>query len=181
MGSRRARALVAVALLVLVGELAIPAAVTASDPPVRTRAADPALAPHAVEPVLWLPFSSRCYPCITVTGVPAYGDSGDATGRVAPCIDLTSHKVAVYINVGGGYWNKPYWAAPLTDIGADGSWSADITTGGSDSMATLVVAFLVPADYTPPHLAGEYSLPAELYAEAIGVAVVYRPDPEAAP
>jgi len=82
--------------------------------------------------------------------------------------------VAVYINVSGGWWTKPYFAQPLTSIAPDGTWSCDITTGGNDSSATEIAAYLVPAGYNPPLLSGQASLPAEFNQNSVASADVKR-------
>ncbi len=64
-------------------------------------------------------------------------------------MDFTAHAVAVYIFV-GGWWTKPTFAAPLSAIGPDGTWTCDITTGGADIYATQLAAYVVPVGYAPP-------------------------------
>jgi len=106
---------------------------------------------------------------IEFTYVPPYGSSADLCGQVFG-VDPNVHKVAVYIYV-YGWWTKPTWGEPLTSIDSDSTWVCDITTGGMDSLATKIIAFLVPDGYNPPLGNGESSLPSELYnypyAEAI--------------
>lgn len=95
------------------------------------------------------------------TYVPPKGSFDDLQGR-ASCVDTAQYKVAVYIQVGRGWWTKPYWNQPKTDINADGSWITDITTGGIDETATKIVAYLVPDGVNPPLKYGEQDLPPEL-------------------
>jgi len=98
---------------------------------------------------------------IQFTYVPPYGSFENLRGQVwhvAPA----DYKVAVYINVGGGWWTKPYFAYPLTDIYPDGSFVCDITTGGVDQEATSIRAYLVPVGYNPPLTSGQGTLPQEL-------------------
>jgi hypothetical protein len=91
-------------------------------------------------------------------------------------VDPSDYKVAVYIYV-SGWWTKPTWGSPLTPIQSDGSWSCDITTGGMDQFATQIAAFLVPNGYSPPLMAGEPALPAELFAHSVASAQVERAVP----
>ena len=75
-------------------------------------------------------------------------------------VDASSTSVVVYIQV-GQWWVKPTQAQPLTTIGPFGSFSCDVTTGGStDLLATEVCAYLVSANYKPrlniPPAEGEY-------------------------
>jgi hypothetical protein len=114
-------------------------------------------------------------PSIAFTFVPAYGTFQNLTGQVCH-VWPDEHRVAVYIYVGGGWWTKPYWDSPLTNIYPDGSWVCDVTTGGIDSEATSIAAFLVPAAYDPP-LADGGSLPAAIEEDAIAEATVERPAP----
>jgi len=99
---------------------------------------------------------------ITIDGVSPYGDTnGYVWGHIA-CADYKKYAVAVYILVRGGWWTKPYWSTPLTNINSNGTWKCDITTGGVDEEARKVCAYLVPITYTPPSMSGEPNLPDEL-------------------
>lgn len=98
---------------------------------------------------------------IEFTYVPPYGSFNDLQGRVWRA-SPTDYAVAVYIKVGSGWWTKPYWSTPLTYIRPDGTWTCDITTGGTDQNATEIVAYLVPAGYSPPLMSGGSTLPAAL-------------------
>ncbi len=111
-------------------------------------------------------------PKITITNVPPYGVSGSASGTVKG-VDPSGYKVAVYIYV-SGWWTKPYWGSPLTEIKSDGTWSCDIDTGGDDIHATRVAAFLVPEKYLPPQMTGENSLPSKLYKKSVAYSMVKR-------
>ncbi|MBM3187214.1 MAG: hypothetical protein FJZ90_00650, partial [Chloroflexi bacterium] len=113
-----------------------------------------------------------CVPAVEFTHVPPYASFERLQGRVR-CIDPASHKVAVYIYV-SGWWTKPYWAWPLTDIEADGTWITDITTGGTDQLATKIAAFVVAEGYDPPAMGGERSLPDKLYTDAIAWTMTER-------
>ena len=104
------------------------------------------------------------YPSIQITSVPALGATGYAKGKVIGLVypNYAKYKVAVYINVVGGWWNKPTWSAPLTSIQSLGAWSANIVTGGSDQNARQISAYLLPAGVAAPLLKGESSLPSSL-------------------
>jgi len=115
------------------------------------------------------------HPCsggIEFTYVPPYGSFDDILGQ-ARCVEPADYKVAVYIYV-SGWWTKPYWASPLTPIQSDGSWTADITTGGTDQLATKIAAFLVPNGYNPPQMGGGQTLPAELFGNSTAWVTVER-------
>ncbi len=116
--------------------------------------------------------STACTPAIVFDHVPAYGSSEDLTGH-ANCITTGDYAVAVYVNV-SGWWTKPYFSDPLTPILSDGTWTTDITTGGSDELAADIAAFLVPKSYTPPAMSGEADLPQELYTNAVAYDSVTR-------
>ena len=100
---------------------------------------------------------------ITFTHVPPYGTVGNLSGQVSGVV-YNDYKVLVYIYV-GGWWNKPTWADPLTSINPDGSWTCDISGPESDTLATRIIAFLIPNDtYQSSWEMGEdLALPAELY------------------
>jgi len=111
-------------------------------------------------------------PKITITNVPSYGVSGSASGTVKG-VNPSNYKVAVYIYV-SGWWNKPYWDSPLTEIMSNAKWSCNINTGGDDIEATRVAAFLVPAKYVPPIMSGEKKLPSELYKNSVDFSIIKR-------
>lgn len=113
-------------------------------------------------------------PSVEFTIVPPSGSSQNLEGRVF-CVNSVDYRIAAYINVGGGWWTKPYWAMPLTSIRADGTFTVDITTGGNDPYATKIAAFLVPTGYNPPLMSGGPELPAELYANTVAYKIVDRP------
>lgn len=108
-------------------------------------------------------------PSIEFIYVPSINSSKDLRGKVLNA-NPDSFAVAVYIIVSGGWWSKPYWATPLTEIRDDGSWICDITTNGIDEKAVKIVAYLVPASYIVPLAAGDFRLPQEI--ENVAVAKV---------
>jgi exo-beta-1,3-glucanase (GH17 family) len=105
-------------------------------------------------------------PAIRFRYVPPYGTSEHLQGQVEH-VAARDHKVAVYIKVNGGWWTKPTFQEPLTAIELDGSWTADIVTGGIDEQANEIAAFLVPNGYVPPALSGAPSFPPGLLANAL--------------
>jgi hypothetical protein len=106
-------------------------------------------------------------PSIKITSVSRHGTPGYASGTVGG-VSTAAYRVAVYIYVPDlGWWNKPYWAQPLTSISTNGKWTCDIDTGGRDIYATKVAAFLVPKNYEPSELHGASSLPSGLYQNAV--------------
>ncbi|KYK26099.1 hypothetical protein AYK26_00600 [Euryarchaeota archaeon SM23-78] len=111
-------------------------------------------------------------PEIKFTYVPPYNSYENLRGRVLH-VWPDEYRVAVYIYVYGGWWNKPYWNKPLTAIDCDGNWVCDITTGGIDPRATRINAYLVSANYNPPILSGD-SLPQELEQIAVAWVKVQR-------
>jgi exo-beta-1,3-glucanase (GH17 family) len=112
-------------------------------------------------------------PAIEYSAVPPIGSSADLRGQVCH-VSPGDYGIAVYIKVLGGWWTKPFWNNPVTPINCDGSWVCDITTGGSDSEATDIAAFLIPLTYTPPTAAWEGVLPAELYTTSVAYIEVKR-------
>jgi hypothetical protein len=109
---------------------------------------------------------------VELTRIPEWGSNEDLQGRVQG-VNQTEHRIAVYIYV-GGWWTKPSFASPLTQINADSTWTCDITTGGYDQEATRIAAFLVPGTYTPVKASGVQSLPEELYQVSLDSAIVVR-------
>jgi hypothetical protein len=117
-------------------------------------------------------------PAILITNLPAYGVTAPLAGVVLNANPAT-HKVAVFIYVPGYGWvSKPTCAQPLTTIQANGSWSANITTGGAgDLTATRVAALLVSTNFNQPCVLGLAHLPTNLYALALAKTVITRPSP----
>jgi hypothetical protein len=110
-------------------------------------------------------------PSIQITSVPPRGASGNAEGTISGA-DPYCNGVVVYIRVDGGWWIKPYYGFPLTTINHDGTWSADIVTGGIDQDANSIVAYLVPNNFDAPQLLGYPTLLPSL--DAYPSAVVNR-------
>ena len=117
-------------------------------------------------------------PVLLITNLPAYGTTSNLQGCVLGANPATQ-AVAVFIYVPGYGWvTKPTCAQPLTTIQADGSWSANITTGGSgDTLATRIAALLVSTNYNQPCVLGLSALPTNVYSQAIAKAVITRPSP----
>jgi len=103
---------------------------------------------------------------ITITSTPIYGQAGSAVGSVSGIAssNYSKYAVAVFIKVAGGWWNKPTWATPVTAIQSNGTWTANITTGGNDVNATAIIAYLVPTTFSVPMASGQASLPSSLAA-----------------
>lgn len=104
-------------------------------------------------------------PLIIFTSVPPMGSNEYLYGRVEG-VDPAKYVVAVYIRVSGGWWTKPYFADPTTPIASDGTWSCPYATGGNDTSATALRAYLIPIGFNPPAMQGGTNLPAELTQNA---------------
>ena len=117
-------------------------------------------------------------PSILITNLPAHGVTTTLAGVVLDANPAT-HAVAVFIYVPGYGWvTKPTCAQPLTPIQPNGSWSANITTGGAgDLTAMRVAALLVSTNFSQPCVLGLAHLPTNLYAQAIAKTVVTRASP----
>jgi len=114
-------------------------------------------------------------PALEFAYIPSYGSFENLKGR-ALHVRPQEYRVAVYIYVAGGWWTKPYWDRPLTNIRPDGNWSCDITTGGIDQQTTRIAAYLVPVGYNPPLARGGATLPRELEEKAVtGLEVTRSP------
>jgi hypothetical protein len=116
-------------------------------------------------------------PAIGLTNVPPFGSNADLSGVVVDAAPA-AYRVAVFIYVpSAGWWSKPYCDPQLTVIRPDGSWTADITTGGADPSATRITALLVGTNYSEPCVMGPATLPSNVTAQAIASATVERADP----
>lgn len=104
---------------------------------------------------------------IKITQLPTYGVDGFLGGVVSGAAPA-SYRVAVYIQIEGiGWWTKPTFANPTVPINPDGTFQADVATGGLDNRATIFCAALVPANVTPPPASGAGRIPAGLAPVAI--------------
>ena len=125
---------------------------------------------------LLLASSLSAAPTLLITNLPAYGSSQPLAGLVAG-VDPAQYEVAVCVNVPGYGWvNKPTCANLFTAIQSDGSWTTDITTGGSDSLATRIAAFLLPSNAPLTCVQGQPFL-TNVYAQSVASAIVTRPYP----
>ncbi len=116
-------------------------------------------------------------PTIVITNLPAYGSATHLAG-VAFNVNPSNYAVAAYIYVPGFGWvTKPTCAQPLTAIQSDGSWNANITTGGGDANATRIAAFLVATNFSQACVLGTSTLPESIYSNAVASAVVTRQNP----
>jgi exo-beta-1,3-glucanase (GH17 family) len=123
-------------------------------------------------------WTSGCFPGgsgipeIEFTYVPSRGSSDNLEGQVLH-VDTNLYTVAVYIYV-TGWWTKPYWNKPETAIACNGYFVCDITTGGVDSSASRIAAFLIPFDYDPPSMSGGRTLPNDLFDNAMDYVIIDR-------
>ncbi|HYH81132.1 MAG TPA: hypothetical protein VEX86_15120 [Longimicrobium sp.] len=114
-------------------------------------------------------------PSIAFTHVPPLGATAeDLAGSIAH-VKPVEHRVALYIRVNGLWYVKPYQdSRRAIRIRPDGTWAADIVTGGNDQDATEIAAFLVPATYDAPAVFGAPTLPGEIAANAVASVSVTR-------
>jgi hypothetical protein len=117
---------------------------------VKIRALDSATPPKPVTPG------------VSITSVAPYGTSGFVRGTTFGIKNRNYDGVATYIYVDGRWWTKPYYDSPISSLEPNGSWSADIDTGGIDIYATQVKVFLIPKGFEVPIVGGESSLPDSL-------------------
>jgi hypothetical protein len=133
----------------------LPATANHSAPTIAPTKPPPPTFPITLTPTL-------CPPGIFIDNpIPAYGSNENLNGHII-CVRPQDYKVAVYIKVNGGWWTKPTFDNSLTPIRDDGTWTTDITTGGSDHNATDIVACLLPNGDNPPIMGGGSTLPPEL-------------------
>lgn len=106
-------------------------------------------------------------PSIQIQSLPAHGTNGVMTGVVSG-VDTSGFRVASYIYIdGGGWWTKPTDQTPTVLIAANGTFSANVTTGGLDSRATIFCAALIDVLRDPPRAFGAGRVPADLNPAAM--------------
>ncbi len=125
--------------------------------------------------VICVPYAaSAATPSIKIASVPPYAVDGFIHGKVTG-VDFTTHQVAPYIQIEGlGWWTKPTFANPTVPINPDGTFRADVATGGIDNRATIYFVALIPADVTPPIADGDPRVPKSLWGIALAADVVER-------
>jgi len=126
---------------------------------------------------------------ITFTTIPAYGDDVNTTlaGSVSGIANPQNYNIAALIFVEGlGWYSKPYCDETTVPVGADGTWSTNIATGGvTDTTATRIAAFLVPSGTSVPCIGPPYGsssnagLPPSVINASVGHLVIDRPNPSA--
>ncbi len=108
--------------------------------------------------ILWLAPGLRGQ-TIEITSVPPYGALGSLQGLVTG-VDPATHHVATFIHVeGGGFWTKPAAVSPTVLINPDGTFSANVVTGGNDALATIFAVAVLPSSVTPPTTFGGPRIP----------------------
>lgn len=115
---------------------------------------------------------------VVFTHVPAVGQTSDKTltGRIHG-LDPAAVKVALFIEVDGGWYPKPSAAKPLTAVAANGTWTATIASAPNDARATQIAALVVPKDFVPPTVDGDTWLPDSIAQAALASTLVVRLDP----
>jgi hypothetical protein len=114
---------------------------------------------------------------VEFTSVPPYGSFNNLQGKVYG-VNPATNRIAVFIYLtGAGWYTKPSCGTPLTTIQPDGTWTADITTGGADQNATRIAAYVVPASFSQPCVTNVFCLPAGVEQQAIASAITTRVDP----
>jgi hypothetical protein len=118
-------------------------------------------------------------PIIKVTGLPAFNGFGSLTGQ-ALNVDPTKFQVAVLLFINGFGWvSKPACNQVYVPLAADGTFSANVTSGGVDQTAIRYAAYLVPlpATFTYNCVVGVEGVPGVLDLNAVARTIVERPNP----
>ncbi len=103
---------------------------------------------------------------ISFTNVPAFNTTDNLAGVIWNA-SPKQYAIAVLINVGGLWWSKPTLSAPVTLVACNCSFVCDITTGGSDQLATRIIAYMIPITYSPPTALGTKDIPPDLIKNAV--------------
>jgi hypothetical protein len=85
-------------------------------------------------------------------------------------IGTNSYRVAVFLYVDGGWWNKPFNERPMSPIFVGGEWSCDIfNIWETDRLATKARLFLLDRSVNPPEMNGQREFPEAFVQQAIDV------------
>ena len=127
----------------------------------------------AISPYISWTFSPNPVPekaSIVFTQIPALGTADLLKGQVnnmSPA-EYSTHKIGIYIYIpsdtsANGWWGPKPFATETVLIHPDGTWEANIATGGYDINAVKIAAILVPSSVSFPYLTGvELFPPVEL-------------------
>jgi hypothetical protein len=101
---------------------------------------------------------------------------GQVSGFGAP----QNYAIAPLIFIEGlGWWSKPSCDETTVPVQSNGTWSADIVTGGVDQTAIRIAAFLVPTGTNVACSEHTSGLPAQLISQSVAHLVIDRPNPNA--
>ena len=125
-----------------------------------------------------LPGCVTTNPTIQITSTPQFGSGGYLQGLVTN-VNPADYQVAVLLFVPGlGWYSKPYCSPLFVQTNSDGTWSANVDTGGVDYTADRYVAYLVPQGFSSGCRMGIDGLPSDLESGAVARAFVDRPNPQ---
>ncbi|MBK8097697.1 MAG: hypothetical protein IPK26_11355 [Planctomycetes bacterium] len=97
---------------------------------------------------------------IRITSLPSWGTAGSLQGVVTG-VPFATHTVAIWIQIEGlGWWTKPTAAAPNVSIQPNGTFSANVVTGGLDAFATIYHVALLGPGVAAPVATGTCGVPA---------------------
>ncbi|MGH9855755.1 MAG: hypothetical protein ACREBD_38465, partial [Blastocatellia bacterium] len=122
-------------------------------------------------------------PGLVITSIPDFGDRVSTTlrGRVTNVSPdkYGDYKLAVLVGFEGlGYYSKPFCNPLFTPINTDGSWSANIVTGGVDELAAVIVVYLMRAGFQTTCVLGGSNL-LDFEREAAAKVLLFRDNPAA--
>ena len=138
--------------------------------------------PRLLFAILLLAVATRAQisPLIQITSLSPYGDTkGVISGSVVGLLP-GNYKVAVMVFLPGlGFYSKPHCNPPTVPL-LNGTFAADITTGGIDPLATLIAVLVFPVTATVDCVSDQYAIPEHLESQAIAKRFVPRPNPNEA-
>jgi len=114
-------------------------------------------------------------PTIQFTYVPPIGSYDNVQGKVTG-VSPNAYGVALFIEIYGTYWTKPYYDEPVITLASDGTFSVNLVTGGIDAYAEQILAYVVPLGYsnTIPIIGNANSIPAEIPSNSVASAVANK-------
>ena len=117
-------------------------------------------------------------PSITFTSVPPIGSYANVVGKVTGVSPYSTYGVALFLDIYGAYYTKPTLAQPITPIESDGTFLANITTGGTgslDAFAEQVIGYVVPLSYSPVStVSGASAIPQDLINASVANVVANK-------
>ena len=121
------------------------------------------------------PLDGSGEPRIELLQVPAFGQTGNVSGRVSH-VRPADCRVAIYVYLDeqGGWWTRPSFLDPVVKIRDDGTWTANVIQNDDEAKASRIAVFLIDKKKDPALFGGVATFPDTVFQNARAYDAVYR-------